>query len=375
MESEDGGLEDGEIVDYTPLERPSLPVSNNYVNGASTLSSEEASLGSSESDEDSDTEQYMRPKKRKLTKYKYKFSNHKPMNKYNVWSIGLQEEALSETLVKCDVEKIDRSRNVESYDYQMKYRLDDDEDQIRELEQEEKLRKEYSKNNKRRHGECGKQRHIRQNSRDRNKWPDQKYIIKRTISDLSVSDADAPEEVAKDICTKLSETKEELILRLVNTLGNKKAMEIYNETKRIEEDGGMMVMNGSRRRTPGGVYLLLVKRDDDIPPEKIKKIFTDDKEMTQQFRRKKKKNCKNNDIKKSILGDELLPNLLTRSEQLELRDRIPEPEREHAVSNPPPSPATDGDGTDTIHVQPQQIVTYDDDFLQLNADDNEMELF
>lgn len=77
-----------------------------------------------------------------------------------------------------------------------------------------------------------------------------------------------------------------------------------------------------------------------------------------------------------MFSDELLPNLLTRSEQLELRDRTPEaPEGEHAVTNPPPSPATDCDAADTLHVQHQQIVTYDDDFLQLNVDDNEMELF
>ncbi|XP_075217183.1 phosphorylated adaptor for RNA export isoform X2 [Lycorma delicatula] len=378
MESEDGSLEDGEVVDYTPLERPSLPTDINYVNGTSSVSSDEVSLSSSDTEEDSDIEPYLRPKKQKLTKHnKFKYLSSKSTNKYNVWSIGLQEETLSENLVNCGVEKIDRSRNVESYDYQMKYRLEDDHEQITELDHEdEKLRLNYSRGYKRRRGECGKQRHIRQRSKDRD-WQEHRQganAIKRTISELSVTDSDSPEDVAKDIASKLLETKEDLILRVVTVLGNKKAIDLYNETKRIEEDGGMMVMNGSRRRTPGGVYLLLVKRDTNIPHEKIKQIFNVEKEMTQQFRRKRKKNFKTNEMKKSILGDELLPNLLTRSE-LELRNTTPEVlEGEHAVSNPPPSPATDCDGTEPLNVQPQQIVTYDDDFLQLNYDDN-MELF
>lgn len=80
-----------------------------------------------DSDQDSDL-QCFRPKKLKKVKRE---KLCKPIaapksNKYNVWSIGLQEEALTATLEKCDVESMDRSRDVESYNYKFKYYDSDD---------------------------------------------------------------------------------------------------------------------------------------------------------------------------------------------------------------------------------------------------------
>lgn len=44
--------------------------------------------------------------------------------KYNIWSNGLQEECLLETLKVCGVDKPEKfDRNIESYDYSLKYRL------------------------------------------------------------------------------------------------------------------------------------------------------------------------------------------------------------------------------------------------------------
>lgn len=118
-----------QILDsYTPLQRPE---SLNVV--VKTEPSEEQLVSSDndndndsddDSDQDSDSQCY-RPKKfRKVKREKL----CKPVaaataksNKYNVWSIGLQEEALTATLEKCDVESMDRSRDVESYCYKNKY--------------------------------------------------------------------------------------------------------------------------------------------------------------------------------------------------------------------------------------------------------------
>lgn len=49
-------------------------------------------------------------------------------NKYNIWTNALQEESLMENLRGCDVNnKRKRGRNVEDYDYSLKYKLNDGE--------------------------------------------------------------------------------------------------------------------------------------------------------------------------------------------------------------------------------------------------------
>lgn len=74
--------------------------------------------------------------------------------------------------------------------------------------------------------------------------------------------------------------------RVVDIIGKEKAIEFYEKTKRIEEDGGMMIMNGSRRRTPGGVYLFLVKNDRHIPRSDIREIFAQDQKNNANRKRK-----------------------------------------------------------------------------------------
>lgn len=64
-----------------------------------------------------------------------------------------------------------------------------------------------------------------------------------------------------------------VIGRVVDIIGKEEAIDFFQKTKKIEEDGGMLIMNGSRRRTPGGVYFWLVKNDKHIPQEKIREIF------------------------------------------------------------------------------------------------------
>lgn len=81
----------------------------------------------------------------------------------------------------------------------------------------------------------------------------------------------------------------------MEVLGKELAIQFFEETKKIEEEGGMMIMNGSRRRTAGGVYLYLVKNNDHIPQPKIREIFyqdkrdnTDRKKMLETTHRKQK---------------------------------------------------------------------------------------
>lgn len=68
-------------------------------------------------------------------------------------------------------------------------------------------------------------------------------------------------------------------------LGKEQAINFFQKTKKIEEEGGMLIMNGSRRRTPGGIYLFLVKHDDHIPQPKIREIFYQDKQETTDRRK------------------------------------------------------------------------------------------
>lgn len=43
--------------------------------------------------------------------------------KFNIWSAALQEDCLMENFKECDVTNRKRERDVEHYDYTMKYRL------------------------------------------------------------------------------------------------------------------------------------------------------------------------------------------------------------------------------------------------------------
>lgn len=77
-----------------------------------------------------------------------------------------------------------------------------------------------------------------------------------------------------------------LIGRVVDIIGKEKAIDFFQKTKEIEENGGMLIMNGSRRRTAGGVYFWLVKNDKHIPQEKIREIFYYDQKETSEQRKK-----------------------------------------------------------------------------------------
>ncbi|MBN1220010.1 MAG: hypothetical protein JXM69_13875 [Anaerolineae bacterium] len=61
------------------------------------------------------------------------------------------------------------------------------------------------------------------------------------------------------------------IERVVNLIGEERALTILDETLKVEAEGGMLTDDGQRRRTPGGVFFKLVK--NQTTPKERGKIF------------------------------------------------------------------------------------------------------
>ncbi|KAG8005762.1 Phosphorylated adapter RNA export protein [Nibea albiflora] len=100
-----------------------------------------------------------------------------------------------------------------------------------------------------------------------------------------ITEDDPEDKVADEIAHRLQEPKKELIERIVQVIGKKKAIELLGETATLEESGGVYTMDGSRRRTPGGVYLNLLKNTPSITKSQVKKIFLD--EHQKEYKSKK----------------------------------------------------------------------------------------
>ncbi|XP_027029522.1 phosphorylated adapter RNA export protein isoform X1 [Tachysurus fulvidraco] len=96
---------------------------------------------------------------------------------------------------------------------------------------------------------------------------------------------DPKDKVIDEIAHRLMEPKKELMERVVNVIGTKKAIELLSETATVEQNGGLYTVDGSRRRTPGGVYLNLLKNTPSITQDQIKEIFHD--ENQKEFNNKK----------------------------------------------------------------------------------------
>jgi hypothetical protein len=68
--------------------------------------------------------------------------------------------------------------------------------------------------------------------------------------------------LAADIARQLAETNpiaKSQLEQVINRLGAQKAMELLEETMKVEAEGGMMTADQTRRRTAGGIYLYLAK--------------------------------------------------------------------------------------------------------------------
>lgn len=410
IDADGSEVEDGEIVEYTPLERPVSYSAAPNVHVDDPNSDDGACDGSDSESEDSDSPCFRAKRHKMQTERTTSIDKYqKPQikkNKYDIWCSELQESALTDDLVNIDVANkiIDRSRNVESYDYRLAFRQHNDTTVDSTIEDSAPAgHSEPAYGNKRRFHERGsiKQRLGRRDSGSKN---DDEHCEPRHLLALNCCTDDSEEELAKDIADKLWEHKEELILRAVQVLGKQKAIDLFEKTRKVEEVGGLMIMNGQRRRTPGGCYLFLLKMDCDISQEKKQKIFTDKEPWQKQRRNRKKRRFHN--LKKTLSSDKLsdvdLPTLLTRAElavpKADDDDDDDEQEEGEAeatdkedTSNPPPppSPATDGrdnssDGEDRTaqislgnrdYDNNRCTVTYDDDDDFLDVSCNTMDLF
>jgi PHAX RNA-binding domain len=68
--------------------------------------------------------------------------------------------------------------------------------------------------------------------------------------------------LAQQIAQAVGETKPMAlgqITRIVQTIGEERALALLQQALEIEQRGGLMLPDGSRRHTPGGVFFRLVK--------------------------------------------------------------------------------------------------------------------
>uniref|UniRef100_A0A336LVY0 Phosphorylated adapter RNA export protein n=1 Tax=Culicoides sonorensis TaxID=179676 RepID=A0A336LVY0_CULSO len=440
----DEQLEEGELNDsddgYTPLERPCIstegppkvtemgetrcPISGKGATASlgcvpPPSDSEEDNFSSTDSSDESDISNKLLDGRKKKKRKDIKVRPMKPVRpvsrvrpeKYNIWTATLQED-LMENMRGCDVNN-HRNREVESYDYKIKYRINgesappisgtkrrqsySDDSDTSNLHQKQEMKRFRGKNHLTKQRISAKLR-LGQRSTSTNAGggddscnsSDGMNTIARHVLDLTVNPDSSNEEIAQDIAMKLYEEKDDLLLHAINTVGREIPLKLFAETKKIELDGGMMTMDGCRRRTPGGVFLFLLKHCTEITKEQKKIIFYDDRKKFD----KKKKNS--HDAKRDQKVEQLKKSLSLTSGDRERKDSLSllNPETSNpSLSNPPPSPVTDDcpDGPDMEPTEKivnktettplvtmksniaEPIVTaYDDDFLDMNCDDMDM---
>ncbi|XP_050101135.1 phosphorylated adapter RNA export protein isoform X1 [Anopheles aquasalis] len=280
-------------------------------------------------------------------------------NKYNIWTESLQEDTLMETMRGCDVTPHAlRSRDVESYDYKLKDRL-----QSGNAFNRLKRRQSYSDDSDG-PAACGGKRmktgrthypHAAAEGRERRVSVKERIGIRnstdtnsddsgqsaprfafRHIQDLDLEDGCSDQQFAFELADKLCEQHTDLMVRVVEVLGREIPLKMFKETQKIEADGGMLVMKGWRRRTPGGVFLFLLKHCDDVDAELKKQIFTEDKKAKQKDWKLAKA------INRDKKVEELKKKLNRQASEAEL-PAIPmmahlKAETNSTLSNPPPSP-------------------------------------
>ncbi|KAI5741197.1 hypothetical protein M8J76_011373 [Diaphorina citri] len=315
-------LEDGEISDfeYTPLERPGA--SHSAPNDVQVPQSMPQSSSSDNDNNDSDDDAIAKIKRQRIDPQINKNSN----NKYKIWCQSLQDQDLAENLESIGVGETSdysiRDRNVENYDFRLKYQ----------------------------DGERGlKRRHDSDNTTDSTvgdlrhklgKRLSHPECEERIIMPLKHNEESSEQDLADDIANKLLEIESDLVLRTVQLAGKKEAINFFEKTQEIEKNGGMWLESQNRRRTPGGIFFFLVKNDRHLPQGVIKTIFDDPKKkllekQKKQLKKKRKRlerQQKNNELKKK-LQDEL--NIISANVQYS--------KSSEGDSNPPPSPVSESD--------------------------------
>jgi hypothetical protein len=85
---------------------------------------------------------------------------------------------------------------------------------------------------------------------------------------------DTSGETARQIATALGETEPfpvTQIKRIVQTIGEERALQFLEQAQAIQERGGQMLPDGSRKHTPGGVFFRLVR--ESLPEQERQAIW------------------------------------------------------------------------------------------------------
>ncbi|XP_038112089.1 phosphorylated adapter RNA export protein isoform X1 [Culex quinquefasciatus] len=415
-------LEEGEVSDesddgYTPLQRPELATipRTEFAGGASVSQArnqmdiilsdqddlnDDDDVPSSDDDDDSDLEAGGAFGKRMRTNNDRKLRIKPPLekippprqgnsrggvgcsglsssvpNKYNVWTESLQEDTLMETMRGCDVTLNGmRNRDVESYDYSLKYRMNGGNAYHRAL----KRRQSNSDDSDGFGGgkrfrstsfggvSCGVMREQRKsaklrlgkrNSSDESQdsFQNAPRFASRHILDLNVADGCTYEVFAAELARKLCEEKDDLMLRVVNVLGKEIPAKLFKETQKIEADGGMLIMNGARRRTPGGVFLFLLKHNEEIDKDDKRSIFLEEKKAAIKERKVSQAVNRGRAVEELKATLKAADNELHTRGDLLLVGHMLKPETHSTLSNPPPSPVGDENREGSPDFHPQNV--------------------
>ncbi|XP_049287084.1 phosphorylated adapter RNA export protein isoform X2 [Anopheles funestus] len=275
-------------------------------------------------------------------------------NKYNIWTESLQEDTLMETMRGCDVTANGmRNRDVESYDYKLKSRLQSGNafERLKRRQSNSDDSDGYAGGGKRmrtshssypetehreRRGSVKDRIGKRNNSTDSNS-DDCANNAPRHIPDLNVEENCSNEMFGIELAGKLNENHTDLMVRVVEALGKEIPIKLFKETQKIEADGGMLVMKGWRRRTPGGVFLFLLKHCEEVDQEIKKTIFQEDKKakqkewkLTKNLNRDKKVEELKKTLNRQVANDAEQPSIPIMSHL--------KAETHSTLSNPPPSP-------------------------------------
>ncbi|XP_052896095.1 phosphorylated adapter RNA export protein isoform X1 [Anopheles moucheti] len=279
-------------------------------------------------------------------------------NKYNIWTESLQEDTLMETMRGCDVTANGmRNRDVESYDYKLRSRLQSGNafERLKRRQSNSDDSDGYAGGGKRmrtshssypepepqeRRGSVKDRIGKRNNSTDSNSDDCAQNAPRfdcRHIPDLNVEENCSNESFGIELAGKLCETHTDLMVRVVEALGKEIPTKLFKETQKIEADGGMLVMKGWRRRTPGGVFLFLLKHCEEVDQEIKKTIFQEDKKakqkewkLTKHLNRDKKVEELKKTLNRQAANDTELPSIPIMSHL--------KAETHSTLSNPPPSP-------------------------------------
>ncbi|MEQ2224722.1 hypothetical protein ILYODFUR_010418 [Ilyodon furcidens] len=197
----------------------------------------------------------------------------------NIWGSVVQEQcqdAITAELGVFGMEGVSMaSRSVETYNFVLARKMMEKE---REMERQSKQEGEVSMlDDELEDYMKGKGSQDRAGGDAKRKRPAKERVGPKAEMDFKgryeITEDDPDDKVIDEIAYRLQEPKKELIERVVQVVGKKKAIEVLGETATLEENGGMYTMDGSRRRTPGGVFLNLLKNTPSVSKSQIKKIF------------------------------------------------------------------------------------------------------